>query len=247
MTVSSIRIIALGVGCALAAMAPRAHADEPQLTAGAQTEVSSRYLWRGLALSDGAVLQPSAWLGWKGLSASAFGNVFLTGEGQQAFAEVDLTAGYAIGLGRVTLEPSLTAYLYPEGPDTVEVGLALTVSLDVLDAVLRQAVDLADDAGGYYAEIGVARELELGRGWVLDGSAALGWSTRKFTRWAMDVDGMAFTPCALLGDLGLKYTFDAGLYLRAHASASFLVTREMRAAVADPDLFAGALALGFDL
>jgi hypothetical protein len=111
-----------------------AEGDEPAvISAGVETETNSRYVWHGLAFSEGTVLQSTvaAYVG------QLTGYVWFNQELQYrsthlGLNEVDFSLAYSAGLGSLEIEPSLQYYGYPyqvESPGTAEVGLKLAYPL----------------------------------------------------------------------------------------------------------------------
>ena len=62
-------------------------AADATITYGAETDINSGYLWRGLLLDDGPVVQPSAWISAFGFTFTAWGNVPMTGASEGAGQE----------------------------------------------------------------------------------------------------------------------------------------------------------------
>jgi len=61
---------------------------------GLTVDIVSSYFWRGQHLGDVSI-QPELWIGWKGLSLSAWGNVGLSNNKDPR--EIDLTLSYETG------------------------------------------------------------------------------------------------------------------------------------------------------
>ena len=84
------------------------------LTVGLEADFASRYVWRGIALSDGPVLQPSAWVSFAGLTLTPWANIaFSDGSAPAGLNELDLTLDYSRDVFDLTVNPSFSVYLYP--------------------------------------------------------------------------------------------------------------------------------------
>jgi uncharacterized protein (TIGR02001 family) len=89
--------------------------------ATAITELNSAYVFRGVTLNDGWVVQPSIDVSKTGFSVNVWGNLdiddydgtFNKGE----FSEVDLLLQYEFGLGPMTYTAGIVQYLYPHQED----------------------------------------------------------------------------------------------------------------------------------
>jgi len=76
------------------------------LEATVQCDFVSHYMWRGTDMG-GISIQPTASIGWRGLSLSFFGN---TGLDKEDAEEIDVTLGYERDFGEFTLNAGLTDY-----------------------------------------------------------------------------------------------------------------------------------------
>ena len=121
------------------------------------------YVWRGIRVVDGRVLQPSASVGYDGLSVGAWGNMDLSDiNGQDNdFTEIDLTVDYSWSWESLALSVGSVYYTFPHGPANAST-LELYGSVG-LDAPLSPSVTLyqdVDEAGGSYATLSVGHTFE---------------------------------------------------------------------------------------
>ncbi|HUV63984.1 MAG TPA: hypothetical protein VMW24_08805 [Sedimentisphaerales bacterium] len=172
------------------------------VTVGATADFFGKYVWRGQNLVDDWVLQPGAGIGYKGLTASAWGNLDLTGENgnRGEFSEVDLTLDYSgqfSGLDILSYSAGLIYYDFPvphAGDDTTELywGLSLDVPASPSVTVYRDV----DEADGTYVSLGISHSFadafELGPGIPvsLDLGASLGWGSASYNKfyWGVNSD-----------------------------------------------------------
>lgn len=92
-------------------------------TATAAIDVNSAYVWRGVTVNEGMVLQPSIDVAAEnGFSVNVWGNLDIDdGDGKWddgEFSEVDLTATYAFKLGAVDASVGAIEYTFPNGGDS---------------------------------------------------------------------------------------------------------------------------------
>src|SRR5687767_13147439 len=81
-------------------------ADSSATTFTFETDFSTRYLFRGLPASEGAVVQPSLFDSRKGYTLGIWGNMPLSRrDGPRQLNEVDLSLSRTIERGRTSIEP----------------------------------------------------------------------------------------------------------------------------------------------
>lgn len=197
------RVLVLGgILAALATSAPAAAQTELGVTAG----LFSSYVWRGLTLTSGPVLQPdislSFPLGAASLTVGGWGNVELgayddaddvTQGGGSSFnlSEVDPYAEIGFSAGKASLALGGVAYIYPNDAPAINsdfntVEVYGTVSLDApLAPSLAVYYDL-DKVKGLYVEGSVSHGIPLGAT-TLNLGALAGFSNN------MDPDADDFT------------------------------------------------------
>jgi hypothetical protein len=170
-------------------------AAEDQLTVGTTADFFSKYIWRGQNAVNDWVLQPSASIGYKGWTASAWGNLDLTSENgnRGEFSEVDLTLDYSGKLPDLDVLGYSVGLIYYDFPvpggadDTYELygGLSLDVPANPSMTVYHDV----DEAQGTYISWGVghsfANLFELGPGIpvALDLGASLGWGSGNYNKY----------------------------------------------------------------
>jgi hypothetical protein len=145
---------------------------EAQTTVGADLGLFSSYVWRGLSLTNKPVAQPDVYItipagnasitagGWANFDLGKYDNADDISEsgGTSAFnfAEFDPWLEVGIPVGKATVTPGITAYIYPNSAgltsdfNTVELYLK-----GALDAPLSPKVSLyydVDKVKGLYAE-----------------------------------------------------------------------------------------------
>jgi hypothetical protein len=225
---------------------PEDASEAPAFNYGAEVDVSSRYMSRGIAWSERPVLQPSGRIVHRGVTLAMGGNAYLTDEAaaDSGFSELDLFGKYDLVLGRATLSPSVGAYIYPDEVDTAELGAALAYNLDIVTLQTRQALDILDNAGGWYGDVGAVRTQPIGSRLSLETTASVAWCSGSFSRYYVDdsIEGLHFGAAILDSSLTLAAT--DSVYLRLHGTFSRMLEQRMRQAAGDDNLLGGGLALG---
>ena len=83
-------------------------------TYGVESDFNSKYIWRSLAFSEGAVWQPNAFVGYAGLTFEVWSNFVLGKEpNRHQFNEIDYRLSYNYAIGDFTIAPAFTLYAYP--------------------------------------------------------------------------------------------------------------------------------------
>ena len=216
------------------------------LTAGLEADFASRYVWRGLALSDGPVLQPSVWASFAGFTLTPWANIALHEDSARVgLDELDFTLDYSRDFSDLTVKPSFSTYLYPNQADaspTGELAVALSYPVGPISVLTDQSVDLIATPGAYFGDAGLSIENELARNLSVEASLRVGWASARFNDANLGVNRAALNMGG--ADLALSWSPGGLFYLRPHAALSVILDRELRAAVASPLLIAGGLAIG---
>jgi hypothetical protein len=216
------------------------------VTAGLEADFVSRYVWRGLALSNGPVFQPSFWASFAGFTLTPWANVaFRDGNARAGLNELDFTLDYSRDVFNLTVNPSFSAYFYPGQTDAAPTGepaLALSYPVGPVSVFSDHWVDVIDNPGAYFGDAGLSFEREFARNLSVEASARAGWASARFNNANFGVNRAALN----LGgaDLALSWSPGGLFYLRPHAALSVIPDRELRAAVASPLLIAGGVAIG---
>lgn len=159
-------------------------AAEPVVTAGAELDVLSNYVWRGFVYSGrdsmgGAVVWPSAWVSAHGFTASIFGNYDRNWD--PGWNEYDLTLTYERAVRNLSLAGTYTRYVYYSGDEkaaTSEVIGRIGYAVGPGEIFTTHAFDVESYRGAYYMEAGygIERELDARSTLAVDASIAF-WPT----------------------------------------------------------------------
>src|SRR5213593_4619108 len=161
-------------------------ADSHKINFGLETDFNSRYIWRGIVLSDGPVLQPSAWISGFGFEFTAWRNLNLTRTGENVHLHTtNLNLTYSRDWKKVRIEPSLDAYVNrpPVGfddPNTMETSLKFSYPVGAWRLSTSHAFDVIAYRGSYFGQAGLSYEGRLTQRVVPAISFQAGWSSSTF-------------------------------------------------------------------
>jgi hypothetical protein len=219
-------------------------APESGLHAGADLDLNSRFLWRGVSLSHGPVLQPAVWASGYGFTATVFANVLLNDEPpQNALSLVIPAITYSYILDRLKVEPGVIYY-----GSTLANESTWEATLDVswrvapwFRLVSNQSLDGGKHAGAYRGSIGVEVERDLSS-FILKAGADIGWATGTFNQAYFGADTGAID--ALEGRLAIQHDLSDHLYFVVHVEASALLDSALRQHADQTVLVNGGISLG---
>lgn len=222
--------------------------EDKILDAGVEFDFNSRYVWRGLYLSQGAVWQPSAWISKWGFTPSVWGNFVLNNEiNQGEFNEVDLTLTYAYETHGFTVEPGFIYYLFPNTgvASTGEVSLTLAYQVyGPLSVFTSHYVDVKAFKGGYYGLFGIGIDQGIGKLFTFSSSVSTSWGSGDYNRGYFGVPEMTVDVLAI--DIGLNCKPHPNVYVRPHFRYSVLLDSDIRDATGEPNLFRVGVAVGYE-
>jgi hypothetical protein len=153
-------------------------AEGDALSATAAADWYGKYVWRGQAVNDHGVLQPSLSLGLHGFTGTVWGNLDLTDENGRCgnFTELDLSLDYTMpvpGLDVADVSVGVIHYRFPHTPleatSELYVGASWARRGDESCALRRLGNLLApfarvyydvDEIDGAYAQVGIGHTFE---------------------------------------------------------------------------------------
>jgi hypothetical protein len=223
-----------------------AEEKEPVVTLGGEVDFNSRFIWRGIALSEKLVLNPSVFVSAYNFTFTAWGNYVMLKEPDWGkLNEIDLILEYQYEIKGFTILPSVIFYLAPYAvkESTGELNLKLAYNIIAgLSVFTFHAVDIIDNAGGYFGNIGLEYEHEIIPEVGFLTSLSTGWASHKFNKYNIDVSETTMNVFDFYFELNL-YPIEH-LYLRVHFEVTTLLDKDLRNAVEDPTLIGGGVAIG---
>ncbi|MEO0077495.1 MAG: hypothetical protein ABIK86_00645 [candidate division WOR-3 bacterium] len=219
------------------------------ISAGLESEVNSRYVWRGLVQDENPVIQPSAWGSLGNLTLEVWSS-WPTRRASRlpAPTELDFTLEYQLVAAGFEVVPEAAVWWYPtetETPVTNELSVRLSRGLGPVSVSTGHAVDIGAFPGAYFGDAGLSWERELFRGLSAEASVSAGWGSPAFNRayagpgrWALNL---------VETEASVTWQILPFLYLRPHLGAAALVDAGLRAVVERPAGFVAGLAAGCGL
>ena len=212
---------------------------------GAEADFVSRYIWRGMAFSQGPVLQPSMWLSAYGATFSVWGNFVLNDEPNQGqLNEVDFTLSYSYEYKSLFAGGSLLFYLYPHQgiPNSGEASIVLGFQKGPFKIFTTQYVDVIAAPGAYFGLASGSFEKNLHPKLSLKTSLGLGLANGKFNEFYLQVPRAKAN--VLSWDLEFHWAVHGPLYLRPHMQVTTLLSSSLRDNVENPTIVSGGLGVG---
>lgn len=241
-----MRLVALAV-VALSSAYRAWGQEEGAITGGIELDLNSRYVFRGLALSQGAVVNPSVYVSRGPWTFSLWANFVArdrTNHGQ--INEVDPTLTYSTAWRGLTIEPSLTYYgliNQPGGASTAELGVRLALPLSGgFELFTNHGLDLHEFDHAWYGDLGVERTWQVSSGIELVAAVRAAGASRSFHEAYAGVTASGWSYVGI--DLEARVAISASFFLRTHLALTSLRGRALRSNVDDPDLAAGGIGFG---
>lgn len=164
----------------------------------------SKYVWRGVTLTDGPVLQPDLSVSKCGYKIEVWGNIEATNVNGQEwdFSEVDIILEYSDSffLCRQKINYTVGAinYLFPASGDPITWELYLRIGLDLFFNPTLTAYYDIDQVNGRYLNFGIghawkelfcrSKEIKIG----LEIAASIAWGSANFNEFYYGLNRDAF-------------------------------------------------------
>jgi len=159
-------------------------AIESPWSGGLETAVTNKYLWRGIEVNKGFILQPYAWLTYQNLTFALWGNWTLTKPNNDIKRpEVDAILSYELELDDFIIESFFNYYLYidqSDAPNTGELGCNIGYPIGIFTLNAAFIVDVMEYSGAVYLEQKIEAEQDLSEQFSVYGALTLGSGLKKF-------------------------------------------------------------------
>ncbi len=164
-----------------------------------------RYVWRGLVLTDGPVLQPAVTVESSGFSVNVWGNFDLdqVNSNQGEFNELDVTLGYSKQLSILDLSTGVINYNFPNTASESTTELYAGVQFDVPFQPAIKAYFDVDEARGTYLTMDVGHSFGSDYGnpteWEFALGLGFGWGSPEHNKlyFGAETDGVTDIHVAL--------------------------------------------------
>jgi hypothetical protein len=214
---------------------------------GFDVDINSKYIWRGITINDGLVIQPQLWASYGNLSGGFWGNLTAYDRFNKVKGhEMDLFLAYDYNLGNFEINHTVMFYFFPtqdDVPNTGELYLGAGYPIGDFKLVSTVAFDFVAYLGSLYFEHGVEYEKALGEKITLGSSALLSWATGKFND---SYFGIKKTMVNLVGlNLNITYNPWGTVYFKPHIQVSKTIDQELYEPLGKYPWFIG-LTIGFE-
>lgn len=215
----------------------------------------SRYVWNGLAYSEGPVWQPSAQIEYRGFGASVQGNFVLDDEPNQGqFNEFDFTVYYGRKIKNLELDFSLTYSIYPNdnpaslnfSQDGSSGNLHLAYPIGPIDLFTDLNFFINNPSGGFFWDLGLGYQKNLPLNFALSVSVLFGMSEGQYKREFIGPNLGGFGPNVFTFSLAFPVSPVKGLILTPQFNVSTLLTDALRNAVVYPTNVWGDLEISYN-
>jgi len=218
----------------------------------ADITVASKYVWRGLILTDDPVLQPSLTVDYKALNLNVWGNTDLTDVNGTSGEtnELDYTLSYSFSVNKVNLTLGVIQYTFPHTDIEPTTEIYGSAGMDMLLSPTVSVYYDSDEVGGLYGTVGISHSFALGEVYKgiapsLDLSGSIGYATSNWNEGYYGVNSSGLVD--LLLTAGLAIPIDEHLSVGPFVSFSHVIDSELQDAVDDDNatFFGATLSYAF--
>jgi hypothetical protein len=246
----ALLVVAGGSSAADAAPSEGAAEMVPELHPSAELELdfASSFLWHAIPLSSGPVMQPYAKGSLDHFTLAAFGSLTLAADpnaGHFTFAEADF--GYERVFAGLHVEGGLEALwlLSQNLPGTAELHADLGYEVGSrVSVVTRQYVDVVNNPGAYFGDLGLRWEPELNSSISLELSSFLGLASAGFNAAYFGVAKGTWNDIDLEASLFVRWSL---LYVRPHLEFGKIMDADLQRAIGQGAMVASGFAIGLEL
>lgn len=205
------------------------HTHEPEkeglpFSVGTDHAFLSKYVWRGLNLTDGTVWQPDAWVSAYGFTFNVWGNMDLTdiNDHEGEFNEVDYTFNYAGEYDKLSYTGGVIHYAFPNTDFNSTWEAYGSLGYDtLLQPSLNVYYDF-DEADGFYGMLALGHSFELPQvaesvTMSLDLSTHVGFASKNWNAFYYGAEETAFVDYVA----GVTLPIGIGEHLTVSPSVSY--------------------------
>lgn len=198
---------------------------------------ASKYVWRGLILTDDPVLQPSFTISYKGLGLNIWANTDLTDANDTPgeINELDYTIDYSFSIDKVDASVGLIQYTFPHTDYEPTTEIFASAGLSVLLSPTLTIYYDVDQVNGLYGTVGISHGFPLGEfqgiSPSLDLSGSIGYGSSNYNEGYFGVDSAGLVDLLLTATLAIP--IDEYLSVAPYVSFSQLLDSDLKDAVSD--------------
>jgi hypothetical protein len=217
---------------------------EKKISGGVSTDFVSKYVWRGIPLSEGPVMQSEGWFSAYGANVVVWSNLDL---GESELNEIDLQTSYRYQWKNLSVEPILLFYFFPNqggAPPTGEAGFKLSYSLGPFQFTTGHAFDFMEFGGAYFGAVAAGYQREFTSYFSLETAAGIGWANSQFNEAYLGVPHGALN--VFQWSLALTFSPCRYLFVTPHLKVSSLLDGRLQGQVSRPTNVSGGFQLGVE-
>jgi hypothetical protein len=185
---------------------------------GVELATTNKYLWRGITVNEGFIMQPFAWLTYQNFTFSLWNNTTLNEPKDDIKRpEVDVTISYELDLQNFVFESYFSYYKYidqSDAPNTGEIGCNLGYPFGIVTLNAGVICDVMEYSGAVYLEQKIEVEKSFNEEATAYGALTLGSGLEKFNEAYFGLSESMVNLLALEGHL--TYTTGCGVYLQPY-------------------------------
>ena len=220
--------------------------EKKPLSWGFDTDINTKYVWRGITINDGLVIQPDFWASYGNFSGGLWGNLtaydrFNTAKGH----EVDVYLAYDYTIGKFEINHTAMVYFFPtqdDVPNTGELYTGAGYPINDFKLTTTVAFDFIAYFGSLYFEHGVEYGKALSDKISIGSSALLSWASGKFNGSYFGINQTMFNLFSL--DLNMTYNPWGTVFFKPHVQVSRTLDKELIPVIGKFPWFVG-LMIGF--
>lgn len=214
--------------------------------------IASKYVWRGLVLTDDPVLQPSLTLDYKSLNLNVWGNTDLTDANGTPgeINELDYTLSYSFAVKNVNLTLGVIQYTFPHTDYEPTTEIYGSAGLDMLLSPTVSIYYDVDEVNGLYGTLGIGHSFSLGEVYKgitpsLDLSGSIGYGSSNYNEGYFGVHTSGLVDLLLTATLSVP--IDEHLSVGPFVSFSQVLDSDLKDAVEKDNatFFGATLSLAF--
>lgn len=163
----------------------QSQSDPSAYSIGFENTMSSKYVWNGMSINEGFVVQPELWFSIGQFTFDVWSSYTMREKNDDIKRhEVDLGLYYESNFGDLTLTSGFLYYLYPDQDDSPSTGeLVLNVSYPItenLNLETELSADVIEHRGILYGYHGLSYSADLSENFSFESSLGMGWANKKF-------------------------------------------------------------------
>ncbi len=232
----------LVIAASLAQNQPPLPGQGTPITLGAEAAAATRHVWRGIPLSQGPALQPSAWLGAENVLLTGWASFDRQQEDGRGLDTARFQLSFAQQADAFTFLPAVVVYLWP-GADSVTWTAEATGDFcwqpGPLGIYWDNAIDVWAARPGFWTEAGGSLVLPLPAGLGLESRVGASFANKPFNEHYAGVERIGIHGAT--AGLGLTWRHDNGLYGVLSGRLDSILAEELRDTLGTEPLIPSAL------